>query len=102
MREEVRAQWEMFRETGLTCAFVNSHHHLHAHPFVYQVLLDVLKPSFDWLAAVGQTTILFAESRCDLDRTRRLVVDGTAAAALSLSVQRHVVGLGPNVSDAGG
>jgi hypothetical protein len=50
MREEVRAQWEKFRETGLTCAFVNSHHHLHAHPFVYQVLLDVLKPSFDgWL-----------------------------------------------------
>ena len=50
MREEVRAQWEPFRATGLTCAFVNSHHHLHAHPFVYQVLLDVLKPSFDgWL-----------------------------------------------------
>jgi len=50
MREEVRAQWELFQETGLPCAFVNSHHHLHAHPFVYQVLLDVLKPSFDgWL-----------------------------------------------------
>lgn len=50
MREEVRAQWEKFRETGLTCAFVNSHHHLHAHPCVYQILLDVLKPSFDgWL-----------------------------------------------------
>jgi hypothetical protein len=50
MREEVRAQWEMFRETGLPCAFVNSHHHLHAHPFVCRVLLDVLKPSFDgWL-----------------------------------------------------
>jgi hypothetical protein len=50
MRDEVRAQWEAFRATGLRCAFVNSHHHLHAHPFVYQVLLDVLKPSFDgWL-----------------------------------------------------
>jgi hypothetical protein len=50
MREEVRAQWEGFRATGLACAFVNSHHHLHAHPFVYQILLDVLKPSFDgWL-----------------------------------------------------
>ena len=50
MRDEVRAQWEQFRETGLTCAFVNSHHHLHAHPFVYEVLLDVLKPSFNgWL-----------------------------------------------------
>src|SRR5208282_3200020 len=40
MREEVRAQWEGFRATGLACAFVNSHHHLHAHPFVYQILLD--------------------------------------------------------------
>jgi hypothetical protein len=50
MRDEVRAQWERFGETGLTCAFVNSHHHLHAHPFVYEVLLDVLKPSFNgWL-----------------------------------------------------
>jgi hypothetical protein len=50
MRDEVRAQWEKFRETGLRCAFVNSHHHLHAHPFVYEVLLDVLQPTFDgWL-----------------------------------------------------
>ena len=50
MRDEVSAQWEMFRATGLPCAFVNSHHHLHAHPFVYQAVLDVLPRSFEgWL-----------------------------------------------------
>ena len=50
MRAEVRAQWDLFRQTGLTCAFVNSHHHLHAHPIVYQTLLEVLRPSFNgWL-----------------------------------------------------
>jgi len=50
MRDEVKAQWELFSATGLRCAFANSHHHLHAHPFVYQVLLDVLPQSFDgWL-----------------------------------------------------
>lgn len=50
MRDEVAAQWEQIRATGLPCAFVNSHHHLHAHPFVYAALLDVLPPTFDgWL-----------------------------------------------------
>ena len=101
MREEVRAQWELFRETGLTCAFVNSHHHLHAHPFVYQILLDVVKAIVDWLAAAWQTTLFLSQPRCGLDGTRRLVVDEAAAAALSLSVQRHLVGLGTDVSHAG-
>jgi hypothetical protein len=54
MREEVRAQWNMFGETGLTCAFVNSHHHLHAHPFVYRTLLDVLGSSFHGWLRLGQ------------------------------------------------
>jgi predicted glycoside hydrolase/deacetylase ChbG (UPF0249 family) len=50
MRDEVKAQWELLQATGLRCAFVNSHHHLHAHPFVYPVLLDVLSQRFDgWL-----------------------------------------------------
>jgi hypothetical protein len=50
MRDEISAQWDMFRATGLSCAFVNSHHHLHAHPFVYRAMLDVLPRPFDsWL-----------------------------------------------------
>jgi len=50
MRDEVKAQWEKLQATGLPCAFVNSHHHLHAHPFVYNALLDLLPGTFDgWL-----------------------------------------------------
>ena len=61
MQQEVRAQWELFRATGLTCAFVNSHHHLHAHPFVYRVLLDVLKPSFDGWLRLGKPRFFSAD-----------------------------------------
>jgi predicted glycoside hydrolase/deacetylase ChbG (UPF0249 family) len=50
MRNEVAAQWELFQATQLPCAFVNSHHHLHAHPFVYAALLEVLPQQFTgWL-----------------------------------------------------
>jgi hypothetical protein len=50
VRREIAAQWESFRETSLACAFVNSHHHLHAHPAVYGVLLKTLPPQFSgWL-----------------------------------------------------
>lgn len=50
MTDEVQAQWELFCATDLPCAFVNSHHHLHAHPYVYQALLDVLpRPFAGWL-----------------------------------------------------
>ena len=30
--DEVARQWELFQATGLECRFINSHHHLHAHP----------------------------------------------------------------------
>ncbi len=54
MRHEVAAQWEQFQATGLRCAFVNSHHHLHTHPFVFRAMLDVLPASFDgWVRRAG-------------------------------------------------
>lgn len=50
MRAEVKAQWELFHATSLPCAFVNSHHHLHAHPFVYKAMLNVLPSRFEgWI-----------------------------------------------------
>jgi hypothetical protein len=50
MENEVARQWELFRATGLPCAFVNSHHHLHAHPFVYRAMRRVVGDRFDgWL-----------------------------------------------------
>jgi predicted glycoside hydrolase/deacetylase ChbG (UPF0249 family) len=50
MENEVARQWELFQSTGLACAFVNSHHHLHAHPFVYHAMRRVIgKTSPGWL-----------------------------------------------------
>ena len=50
MEREVAAQWELFRATGLSCAFVNTHHHLHVHPTVHACLEEILGPRFEgWL-----------------------------------------------------
>jgi hypothetical protein len=52
VENEVARQWELFQATGLPCAFVNSHHHLHAHPFVYRAIRRVVGDPFPgWLRA---------------------------------------------------
>jgi len=54
MRREVAAQWELFRRSGLPCHFINSHHHLHTHPFVYRALLETVGPQFRGWIRLGQ------------------------------------------------
>jgi len=54
MRREVARQWELFCATGLECRFINSHHHLHAHPFVYRALLDAVGPRFAGWIRLGR------------------------------------------------
>lgn len=54
MRREVARQWELFQATGLECLFINSHHHLHAHPFVYRTLLDIVGPQFKGWIRLGK------------------------------------------------
>jgi predicted glycoside hydrolase/deacetylase ChbG (UPF0249 family) len=54
MRHEVARQWKLFQATGLECRFINSHHHLHAHPFVYRALLDVVGPRFQGWIRLGK------------------------------------------------
>lgn len=54
MRREVERQWELYRSTGLPCHFVNSHHHLHAHPAVFQTLVEVLGTDFKGWIRLGQ------------------------------------------------
>ena len=54
MRREVARQWELFQATGLQCRFINSHHHLHTHPFVYRALLDVVGPRFQGWIRLGE------------------------------------------------
>jgi predicted glycoside hydrolase/deacetylase ChbG (UPF0249 family) len=53
MRREVARQWELFCATGLPCHFVNSHHHIHAHPAVYQTLREVLGTGFNGWIRLG-------------------------------------------------
>jgi predicted glycoside hydrolase/deacetylase ChbG (UPF0249 family) len=54
MRHEVARQWKLFQETGLECRFINSHHHLHAHPFVYRALRETVGPKFRGWIRLGQ------------------------------------------------
>ena len=54
MRREVARQWKLFQSTGLECRFINSHHHLHVHPFVYRTLLDVVGPGFPGWVRLGR------------------------------------------------
>jgi chitin disaccharide deacetylase len=45
LRLEIRAQLEKFRESGLPMSHVDGHLHLHAHPVVLDILID-LAPEF--------------------------------------------------------
>ena len=42
VRSELEHQWRAFQETGLTCRFINSHHHLHLHPWVWRVIQETV------------------------------------------------------------
>jgi hypothetical protein len=47
VRDEIRAQWEALCASGLRCAFLSGHHHLHIHPFVRRVVEEILPADFD-------------------------------------------------------
>jgi chitin disaccharide deacetylase len=40
LRAEIVAQFQKFRATGLPLDHVDSHHHLHAHPIVFRILIE--------------------------------------------------------------
>ncbi|MGE3334377.1 MAG: hopanoid biosynthesis-associated protein HpnK [Rhodospirillaceae bacterium] len=43
LRAEIRAQFEAFRATGLTLDHVNAHNHMHLHPTVLGLIIDLAK-----------------------------------------------------------
>jgi hopanoid biosynthesis associated protein HpnK len=45
LRREIRAQLERFIESGLPLSHVDGHHHMHLHPVVLRILID-LAPTF--------------------------------------------------------
>ncbi len=42
LRQEIHAQFEKFRATGLTLDHVNGHLHFHLHPTVFRLLMDAV------------------------------------------------------------
>jgi hypothetical protein len=83
VRREIGRQWELFQATGLECRFINSHHHLHAHPYVYRTLLDIVGPRFSGWIRLGKPCAFDASALSllwstlgwvYLDRRRRLSV----------------------------
>ena len=43
LRDEIRAQFEAFKATGLRLDHVNAHNHLHLHPTVFDAIIEVGK-----------------------------------------------------------
>jgi len=41
LKEEIRAQFEAFQNTGLSLDHVNAHHHMHLHPAIHRLVLKV-------------------------------------------------------------
>jgi len=50
LKKEIRAQFEAFRATGLALDHVNAHNHMHLHPTVLTIMLDLLR-EFGWQSA---------------------------------------------------
>jgi chitin disaccharide deacetylase len=46
IRQEIRVQWDRFAASGLSCAFINGHHHLHIHPFLAREIRAVVPNAF--------------------------------------------------------
>ena len=92
MRREVARQWELFQATGLKCRFINSHHHLHAHPLVYRAMLDVVGPRFPgWIRLGATLRVSFGGTvaplvGAELDLPRK------TAEIVSMAVDRYPLG----------
>jgi predicted glycoside hydrolase/deacetylase ChbG (UPF0249 family) len=81
MEAEVARQWELFQATGLPCRFINSHHHLHVHPFVFRAMRRVVGERFPGWLRLGRpcffssrpdAKIMALTDRLFLERRRKL------------------------------
>lgn len=90
MRGEIAAQWEQCKATGLRCAFVNSHHHLHMHPLVFRAMLDVLPADFDgWVRRGWPCRFRRSNSLWGVHRTFRMNAGEVRAAMAKLPAGLH-------------
>lgn len=99
LRAEIGAQFERFRESGLTLDHVNGHLHFHLHPRVLRILVE---ESERWgIRAVRLTrdpwwlNVRLARGRWGYRLTHALVFGGLARSAA-----RQIRGLGWSTADA--
>jgi predicted glycoside hydrolase/deacetylase ChbG (UPF0249 family) len=82
LEAEVARQWKLFQATGLPCQFINSHHHLHAHPFVFRTMRRVVGDRFPGWLRLGcpryfpphgpEAKIMALTDRLFMERRRKL------------------------------
>ena len=41
LKKEIRAQFEVFKETGLRLDHVNAHNHMHLHPTIFDLIIEI-------------------------------------------------------------
>src|ERR1051326_9349359 len=70
-------------------------------PACVRCLARSLAATLQRLAPTRQAALLLSKSGRALDGTGRLPVDAAPPAALSVSQQRHTLGPGPHLPDAG-
>jgi len=97
VRREVAAQWRLFQATGLRCAFINSHHHLHAHPLVWRQLRETVPAEFEGWVRLGRWSG-WCRRHCPwpasdtlwgVDRLRRMNAAEVRRTILTLPDGRH-------------
>ncbi len=82
LRREITAQLDAFRATGLPLAHVDGHLHMHLHPMVLPILLE-LAPRYGIRAIRVAREDLGAALRHDRRRIARKVAEGTVFRALA-------------------
>jgi hopanoid biosynthesis associated protein HpnK len=84
LEREIRAQLERFRESGLTLSHVDGHHHMHLHPVVLGVLLD-LAEEFQ----IPAIRLPSEELRLALSLDHRSAVSKVISSGVFFCLRRH-------------
>ncbi len=69
---EIASQWRLFQRTGLPCRFLNAHHHLHLHPFVYRRMIRTVGGAFRGWVRLGVPKCLRPTGGVDMAGLRPL------------------------------
>lgn len=89
IRRELRAQFEKFRETGLSPSHVDGHCHLHLHPTVWPIAVELAK-EFEFKRIRLPREPLRRALHADGVRRHKKIGFGVIFSALSVSAHKHL------------